>query len=105
MSKGLRFYEGEDKFKASEIHKSLSKQNLEQYFNQDRGLEVDRDIGEEKATIGRSINKYGYDFADALDLISSLSDQDDCGGMEVVEDDDDEDFKRRRGRGLRISRW
>ena len=104
MSKGLRFYEGEDKFKASEIHKSLSKQNLEQYFNQDRGLEVDRDIGEEKATIDQSMNKHGYDLEDALDLISSLSDQGDCGSIEVGEGEDDEDFKRRRGRGLRISR-
>jgi hypothetical protein len=101
---GLRFYEGEEKFKASEIHKSLSKQNLEGYFNQDRGLVMDRDVCKEKATIGRSMNKHGYDLEDALDLISSLSDQDDCGSMGVGEDDDDEDPKRRRGRGMRISR-
>ena len=52
------------------------------------------------------MKKIGHVVGHALDLISSLSDQDGIEDMDGVEEEDDDDKKRRRakGRGMDISR-
>ena len=81
---GLRFYDGEEKFKASEIDRSFSKQQLDVFFSHDNVLERDLKGFAKNVDKEKSVHGIGY----TLNLIASLSNQ--SGSEDMGCGDDDE---------------
>ena len=93
----------------NELDKNVSEEMVERMDMQQGSKEIEMNVGLEnieKVAIGQDVKKIGHVVGHALDLISSLSDQDGIEDMDGVEEEDDDDKKRRRakGRGMDISR-
>ena len=92
-----------------ELDKNVSEEMVERMDMQQGLKEIGMNVGSEnieKVAIGQDVKKIGHVVGHALDLISSLSDQDGIEDMDGVEEEDDDDKKKRRakGRGMDISR-